>query len=54
LSVAAHAEARTFTPGEELDLVRIGENWWTGDDIDAAHIVPATKVGVLTELVADS
>jgi hypothetical protein len=37
-------EQRTFTPGEELEMVRVGENWWTGHDIDAAHIVPAAKV----------
>jgi hypothetical protein len=47
-------EARTFAPGEDLDLVQIGENWWTGFDIGAAHIVPATKVVVVTRLASDS
>jgi hypothetical protein len=47
-------EARTFIPGEEVDLVRIGENWWTGYDIDAAHIVPATKVVIVTQPGPDS
>jgi hypothetical protein len=37
-------QERTFMPGEELELVWIGNSWWTGHDVDAAHIVPADKV----------
>ena len=39
-------EQRTFMPGEVLEVVWTGNSWWTGYDVDAAHIVPAAKVEV--------
>jgi hypothetical protein len=44
-----------FHPGEELEMVQWGRPgdeigmtpWWTSEDVDEAHMVPATKVKVL-------
>ncbi|MFF5969798.1 hypothetical protein ACFY64_40165 [Streptomyces collinus] len=49
---------KIFRQGEELPMVRWGrggqevemDSWWTGQDISAAHIVPADKVEVLEVL----
>ncbi|WP_146229038.1 hypothetical protein [Streptomyces sp. NWU339] len=49
---------RAFQFGEELEMVQWGRSgqrvgtgmWWTSQDLDAAHSIPAQKVEVLEVL----